>query len=414
VIALLRQPKLRRFFYAHAQSQIGTGASYVALLLVAYHRLHSSWAVTLVLLSDFLPAMVLGPCFGVLADRHSRRALAIGADLLRVGAFAGLALVGSFAPTVALALVAGVGTALFRPTVNAALPTLVADEERSSATALYGAFHSAGFTLGPAFCGLVLLFGPATWVLLANAATFLVSAMLLTGVPMGGKPAPAAEDSEDRESAWQDAKAGARYAARERPIIAVLATGAITVLCGSIINVAEPLLAVGPLHAGSSGFSILISVFGLGLVAGSTYTSRMGSKLSVLRARYLAGIAVSGAATLAIGAAGGLVAALVPFALFGFSNALILTPETRLIQELSAERFRGRVFGLRDSVECGCFALAFIGAGALLSAAGPRSIFVLSGVLLIATAAAGVVALRLPKQAAIRPAPIAAEAEAAA
>jgi MFS family permease len=409
VIALLRQPKLRRFFFAHGQSQIGTGAAYVALLLVAYHRLHSGWAVTLVLLSDFLPAVVLGPCCGVLADRYSRRSLAISADLLRVGAFMGLALVSSFAATVALALLAGVGTALFRPAVNAALPALVADEERSSATSLYGALYSAGFTLGPAFCGLLLLFGPPTWVLLANAATFLVSALLLIGVPMGGK-ALARDHVAGRPSAWQDAKAGARYAARQRPLLAVVVTGSVTALFGAVINVAEPLLAVGPLHAGSSGFSILISVFGAGLIAGSAYTSRMGGKITTLRSRFLTGIALCGAATLACGAAGGLIAALAPFALFGFAEALIGNPKVRLIQELSPEGLRGRVFGLRDSIECACFATAFIAAGGLLGAIGPRSIFVLSGSLLIVTAAGGAVAFRLPRGTAVGREPIAAEA----
>jgi hypothetical protein len=56
------------------------------------------------------------------------------------------------------------------------------------------------------------------------------------------------------------------------------------------------------------------------------------------------------------------------------------------------------VFGLRDSCECACFGLAFIGAGALLTALGPRSVYALSGVLLLATAAVGAVAFKLPAQ----------------
>lgn len=51
MLALLRErPALRRFFAAFFQSQVGTGAAYVALLLVAYERLDSSWAIALVLL----------------------------------------------------------------------------------------------------------------------------------------------------------------------------------------------------------------------------------------------------------------------------------------------------------------------------------------------------------------------------
>jgi MFS family permease len=397
MFSLLRQHKLRRFFLAHGQSQLGTGASYVALILVAYHRLHSSWAVALVLLSDFLPGVLLAPYFGVLADRHSRRLLAIAAELIRATAFAALALTGSFTATVALALMAGVGTALFRPAVYAALPGLVTRDERSPATALYGALQNAGYTLGPALCGLLLIFGPATWVLLANGVTFAISAALLVGVPLDR-----AQETRQAESAvgsaWRDAKQGAGYAVRERHVGALLVIGALTMLCGGLINVGEPLLAIGPLHAGGSGLSILVALYGIGMVAGSAYTSRLGSRTSVLRGHFLVGVWLGGLAILACATAGSLIWALVPFAMVGVANAIVINPQVRLLQELVEERLRGRVFGLRDSCECACFGLAFIGAGALLTALGPRSVYALSGVLLLATAAVGAVAFKLPAQ----------------
>ena len=123
MLGLLRDtPALRRFFAAFFQSQVGTGAAYVALLLVAYQRLHSGWAISLVLLGEFLPGIVLAPLFGSLADRVSRRRLAVCADLLRAACFVAIAIVPSFAATVVFALLAGVGTALFRPAINSALP----------------------------------------------------------------------------------------------------------------------------------------------------------------------------------------------------------------------------------------------------------------------------------------------------
>ncbi|HTP23600.1 MAG TPA: hypothetical protein VMJ65_28600 [Solirubrobacteraceae bacterium] len=42
-----------------------------------YHRLHSGWAIALVLLADFLPGIV----FGALADRFSQRSLAVDAEV---------------------------------------------------------------------------------------------------------------------------------------------------------------------------------------------------------------------------------------------------------------------------------------------------------------------------------------------
>src|SRR3954463_1370680 len=113
IAALLRSsPPARRFFLAYLQSSLGNGMGYVALVLVALERFHSPWAVALILIADLVPLMALGPALGGLADRLPRRACAVGADLLRAVAFLGIAMVGGLVPTLALAVVAGVGNGI--------------------------------------------------------------------------------------------------------------------------------------------------------------------------------------------------------------------------------------------------------------------------------------------------------------
>src|SRR5215218_3267699 len=53
--------RARWFFAAHLQGALGTGAGYVALLLLAYEQLGSAWGATAVLIADLAPAMLLGP-----------------------------------------------------------------------------------------------------------------------------------------------------------------------------------------------------------------------------------------------------------------------------------------------------------------------------------------------------------------
>src|SRR4051794_28362055 len=125
VFALLRSnPAARRFFAAYLQSSLGNGMGYVALVLIALERFHSAWAVALVLVADLVPLMILGPLLGGAADRLPRRACAVGADLLRAGAFLGIAVVGGLVPTLALAVLAGVGNGIFNPAALAGLPHL--------------------------------------------------------------------------------------------------------------------------------------------------------------------------------------------------------------------------------------------------------------------------------------------------
>ena len=98
--------------------------------------LAQSWAVGLVLLADLLPAALLGPILGAAADRWSRKLCAVVADVMRAVAFLGIAIVDPFVATFALALLAGVGNALFKPAVLAGLPSLVAPERAAAATTL--------------------------------------------------------------------------------------------------------------------------------------------------------------------------------------------------------------------------------------------------------------------------------------
>src|SRR5262249_55895907 len=121
------EPRARRLLLAHGQSALGTGAGYVALLGLAYERFHSPFAVSAMLLCELLPGMFLGALVGAAADRWPRRALLVAGDLLRAVAFVVLALVGSFPAMVGFALLAGLGQALFMPTVMATLPGLVGD-----------------------------------------------------------------------------------------------------------------------------------------------------------------------------------------------------------------------------------------------------------------------------------------------
>ena len=76
--AALKARGARRFFFAHAQSSLGSGIAIVGLPLLAYDHYHTPWALTAVLLCELLPAVALGPLLGALADRLPRRTCAGG------------------------------------------------------------------------------------------------------------------------------------------------------------------------------------------------------------------------------------------------------------------------------------------------------------------------------------------------
>jgi len=393
---LLRESgRSRAFFLTLAQSSLGTGAGYVVLLLLAYERYESPWAISIILGADLLPAMLLGPVFGAVADRWSRRWCAVTADVVRVCAFVGIAFVDSFMATVAFAALAGVGTGLFQPATIAGLSTISGKNRLPAATALYGAASDFGFTVGPALAaGGLVLFGAET-MMLGNGATFAISAVVLWKLRWGEAPPVRREDMglEPVRSILRDARAGIKLAAGLRGTRTVLYAGGALLFFGGLLNVAELILAREELDAGETGFAMLVAIFGLGFVLGSFSGSR-GGRLVLLKQRFLAGALTWGLGTIAAGLAPNLALALVAFAVVGFGNGACLVYERQIVQGTVPDAALGRVFGFRDSLTAWAFALAFLSAGLLISAVGPRTMLVSAGVgdLLIVCVAA--VALR--------------------
>jgi MFS family permease len=382
-LALVRGDRqARRFFAAHTQSSLGSGAAYVALLLLAYNRFHSPWAITLVLLADFLPAIALGPLLGAAVDRFGRRRCAVIADAARALAFAGIFFAPSFAFTVALALVAGIGTALFKPAVLAGLPNLVDDERLPAATSLYGAIADLGHTLGPALAGAALLVTGPRELLLANAITFALSAVLVAGVDLG---APAASDGR-RPSLIAEAREGVSVTLRMPGIRTLLIGSSLAVLAAGMTNVGELQLATVSLHAGDAGFSIFVALSGIGIVAGSLAAGGGGEAAS-LRRRYLLGLVAMAAGMLVAGLAPVFAAAAVAFVALGGGNGLASVTEQLLVQRTVPDELLGRAFGVKSALISSAFAASLLLGGLVTSLVGPRVLFAIAGAGLLCAAA---------------------------
>lgn len=372
---LRREPRARWFFAALAQSALGNGAGYVALLLIAYDRWHSPWAITLVLMADLLPAMLFGPVFGAAADRWSRKACIVIADVLRFIAFVGIAFVDGIELTLVLALVAGCGTGLYTPAALASLPGLVRPERLPAATSVYGAIADLGFTVGPALAAVVLLFGNAEQLTLLNGATFGVSAVVLARLAFGKVPAV----EGPHRSLFAEARDGLSATAGMPGIRALLGVSAGALFFAGLFNVAELPFAEDVLDSGEVGYSVLATAFGAGFIGGSL-TATAGAAPAKLKKRFGIGLLVLGAGFAATGLAPGFALALAAFALGGFGNGMVIVYERQLIQATVPDRLAGRVFGMRDALSAWGFGLAFVSAGGLITLIGVRELLVVAGI----------------------------------
>ncbi len=371
-----REARARWFFAALTQSALGNGAGYVALLLIAYDRWHSPWAITLVLMADLLPAMLLGPVFGAAADLWSRKICTILADLLRCVAFVGIALVDSIGLTLAFALLAGCGTGLFTPAALASLPGLVRPQRLPAATSVYGAISDLGFTVGPAIAALVLLFGNAEQLTAANGVTFGISAMVLARLAFGH--APSGGDAS-RGSLFREARDGLAATSGMPGIRALLGVSAGALFFAGLFNVAELPFAEDVLDSGDVGYSLLAAAFGAGFITGSLTGTKGGASL-VLKRKYRLGLVVMGSGFVVAGLAPAFAGALGAFALGGMGNGMLIVYERQLIQATVPDRLAGRIFGVKDALSAWAFGVAFVCAGGLITLIGVRELLITAGV----------------------------------
>jgi MFS family permease len=395
------------FFGALAQSALGTGAGYVALLLLAYDRYRSPWAISLVLAADLVPSMLLGPVLGAVADRFSRKTCVVAADVTRALAFAGIALIDDFAVTVVLAAVVGLGNALFRPASQAAVPALVAEDNVPAALAVFGAVEDVGFTLGPALAAALLLVTGPEGITGLNAATFAVSAVVLGALSFGARPV--SEDAADAGpslfSLLRDAREGMRTAAGTPGLRAVLLFSSATLVFCGIFNVGELLFAKKELGAGASGFSLLVMMFGVGFLCGSLVGAR-GGGLPELKRGYEAGLLLLAAGFIGCALSPTVAVAVLTFAAAGFGNGLVLVHERLIIQALIPDALLARIYGVKDALTAWAFGLAFAGGAALIAAFGVRPVLLAAGIGSALTAGGAVLALRSawgPEGEALRP-----------
>ena len=362
----------RWFFAAHLQGALGTGAGYVALLLLAYEQLGSAWGATAVLVADLAPAMLLGPLLGGMVDRHGRLRCAIAAELIGALAFAGLVFAQGAVPLLALALLAGLGSALLRPATCALLPAVVTPGSLSAANGLFGAVREIGQLIGPAVAAALLLFSEPELVLALNAVTFAASAVLMTR--LRGHVSPARSEREDAAPLPANL-AGVLKDPFVRSL--VLTSGAVMLVAGAT-NVAELVLASEQLGGGRSGFALLVAAFGCGMLTGSLLAPR---NHDALRRRYLLAIALLGTGLLATAIAPILPLAMLGFSVAGIGNGLFLVTVRVLMQKLIPEAAHGRAFGLLDAIDSWGFGAAIVAGSALAASVGGRATFALAGLL---------------------------------
>jgi MFS family permease len=268
---------------------------------------------------------------------------------------------------VALAGVAGFATGFFRPAANAALPNLVPQDELPMANSLLQTVENLSWLIGPVVGGAVVAAWGTDLAYWLNAATFLLSAVLLLGI------AEAALRGGEVTSRghWRDVADGLALVLRSRPLRLVLVVWSVALIGNAAFNVAEVFFAKDELDSGDFGFGVLVGATGLGLTVGGFYGGRAIDRFGVLRV-YVGSLVLwsVGVAAAALSPSLGLAAALVAAGLVGNGAAVVCN--LVLVQRGAPDHLRGRAFTVIMSTNYLLLGLGMAVAGPLTDAVGAR------------------------------------------
>jgi MFS family permease len=382
--SLLRNVRFLRLWIGQGASFVGDAVSMVALVVLVVEITGSASAVGGALVARLLPT-IASPLAGVLADRVDRRVVLVASDLARAVLVLGLVFAKDLATIYVLVFLMGLARTVFNPTVRAAFPRVVGGGDLTRANAFISGTFSTSIMVGPALGGVLVASIGVEAAFLADAVTYLVSAILLSTVPL---PRPRRE-SEEEAGFVRELRSGFGYLVGARVPLVIVVGAFLTILTINATVPAEVFLAKETFGAGDAGYGLLVSLWGGGIVLGSAIMAVLGNRINLVLLYFLS-IFLGAFALMGTGLAPAFVLALGALTVEGAATGIDNVATDTILQERVPEAFLGRVFSIRFLGYSAGEAFAYPAGGLLVDAVGPRSTYILAG---IATAAAGLLVL---------------------
>ena len=323
------------------------GATQMQMLVrgyLTYELTESDWLVGIVSAGGTLSVLLFALFGGALADRVERRrliqvgqvvnallAVTVGAAIL----FGVIAWYYLFAA----AVVQGIMWSFLAPARQAFVPQLVGTKNLGNAIALSASGMSATAVIAPSIAGVLYsVVGPAP-VYFVITAMSAVAVLLTTSIP-----AMPLERVGTKPSMLSDIQDGVRYIMRSPFILTLLLFGLSMVVVVMPYRFLLPVYVVEVYGRGSDSLGLLLSVVGIGSLAGSLAIASVGKwrrGLLLLGGGFAAGLAL-------------LTTSAIPFyflaapfmLLLGLGDAANRSLNQTLIMENMDDAYRGRVMSL--------------------------------------------------------------------
>lgn len=334
------------------------------------------------------PMVLIGPIAGILADKFERKTLMIISDVLRC------IIVLSFVFTTAiwqlylLLILKSVFGSLFVPSKNGKLKEIVPEENMQEAMAISGMIDSGSKIIGPMISGLLVSLIGIQWAFYLDAGTFILSALLLIGVPRRMREKTPVKTESKRIYFVKEFKEGFNFFKKLPVLLFGLIVLSVSILVLQLADTQLMILLreveeINPVDIAGYG----IAANGLGMFVMSLILSKKKINSTFI---YMAiGSAVLGltfiAGAISIQLPALLLTILFPliFLISGFAVDAIMIPFQVDVQKNTPVEYTGRVFGTINSLTTLASLLGMVMGGILAEALGVVTAYIVSGSLLV-------------------------------
>ena len=347
-VALLRRRDYALLWGGATVSALGDGMSFVALVWLLVERGGGAGDIGILSAIYTAPVIVGGLVAGVILDRFDRRRVIAADNVIRGLAIASVPIadVLGILSTGQLFVVAAVYGLLFMTSIAgipSLTPTLVREDELTTANAMESITYGIAGLIGPALAGVVIVVIGATAVLAVDAATYgvFVACLLFMRADAG----PASSQPGVEVTAGGGMGPAVRFVLGAPAIVVTTVMYMCLNIGGGITSVLIPIYAKDVLGGDSTTYGLILSAMTGGELLGLLVIGAIGW-------RWPLGRSIAGAAT-ASGAILGLMLLRPPLlptlAILGASGFTesSLTPWAQTIRmRLIPPGLRGRVFAL--------------------------------------------------------------------
>ncbi|WP_058041115.1 MFS transporter [Streptomyces roseifaciens] len=288
---LRRHRDFRLLWCGETAGKFGASVTGVAMPLIGVTELHAgTFTVGLLTAATWSPWLIIGLPVGAWVDRNRRRPIMLAAAAVSFVLFAGVPVAAwagqlSTGLLLAVALLTGTAAVFFQTAYSAYLPSILEPDDQPEGNAKLHGSAAAAQIAGLSSGGLVAQFAGAVNAMFANATTFLVSLLCLSGIHHR-EPRPT-RTSRRSKTLVGDIGEGLRLVAGDpwlRTLTLFGATSNLALMGYQSILVVFLVRTVG-LDPGPVG--AIIAAAGAGGVAGALVARRVAARVGTARATLL-------------------------------------------------------------------------------------------------------------------------------